>query len=148
MQMNQPCIMAFNTPNSPGEAAAQWGPNQHGLALESQKVRSVFEILMTVMTKDFYEIFTSSSVAAVPGMLGVLKAIMHGHLCHHMHLSFFSDEYSEARKYRREIKCLISPWGQSWERIFHKHKCYELYARVLVENPFPRLSPWQNCILY
>ena len=25
-----------------------------------------------------------------------------------------------------------------------RHKCSELYAQVLVENPFPRLSPWQN----
>ena len=23
-----------------------------------------------------------------------------------------------------------------------RHSCYELYALVLVENPFPRLSPW------
>ena len=28
------------------------------------------------------------------------------------------------------------------------HKCYELFERVIVENPFPRLSPWQSCILY
>ena len=65
--------------------------------------------------------------------------------------------------------CLISPWGQSWERVLHKHKCIQIAARVpkfvklhqscllwvneiiryhsalvLVQNPFPRLSPWQN----
>ena len=29
-----------------------------------------------------------------------------------------------------------------------RHSCYELYARVLVQNPFPRLSPCWSCILY
>ena len=27
-------------------------------------------------------------------------------------------------------KCLISPWGQSWERVLHKHKCIQITARV------------------
>ena len=27
-------------------------------------------------------------------------------------------------------ECLISPWGQSWERVFHKHKCIQFIARV------------------
>ena len=36
------------------------------------------------------------------------------------------------------IKNATSPWGQSWERVLQKH----LYA--LVQNPFPRLSPWRN----
>ena len=35
-----------------------------------------------------------------------------------------------------QLECLIS------------HKCYELFERVIVENPFPRLSPWRSCILY
>ena len=26
--------------------------------------------------------------------------------------------------------CLISPWGQSWERVFHKHKCIQFIALV------------------
>ena len=26
--------------------------------------------------------------------------------------------------------CLISPWGQSWERVLHKHKCIQITARV------------------
>ena len=26
----------------------------------------------------------------------------------------------------------------------HSGSCYELYALVLVENPFSRLSPWRN----
>ena len=34
-----------------------------------------------------------------------------------------------------QLECLI------W------HKCYKLYAQVIVENPFPRLSPWGSCIL-
>ena len=51
-----------------------------------------------------------------------------------------------------------SPWGQSWERVLHKHSCIHhstcafgtravMYALVLVQNPFPRLSPWRSCIL-
>ena len=27
------------------------------------------------------------------------------------------------------VDCLISPWGQSWERIFHKHKCMQFIAQ-------------------
>ena len=50
----------------------------------------------------------------------------------------------ERLKYPVRWDCLISPWRQSWERDFHKHKCIQFIARVLVENPFPRLSPWRN----
>ena len=28
------------------------------------------------------------------------------------------------------MKCLILPWGQSWERVFHKHKCIQFIAQV------------------
>ena len=27
-------------------------------------------------------------------------------------------------------ECLMSPWGQSWERVFLKHKCIQFIARV------------------
>ena len=33
--------------------------------------------------------------------------------------------------------CLISPWGQSWERFFHKHSCIQFIAPV----PFPKIVP-------
>ena len=29
-----------------------------------------------------------------------------------------------------EFKCLISRWGQSWERVLHKHKCIQITALV------------------
>ena len=54
----------------------------------------------------------------------------------HRFLKFGLNTWLYCLKFCR--KCLISP----------RHSCYELYALVLVENPFPRLSPWQNCILY
>ena len=42
------------------------------------------------------------------------------------------------------VENATSPWGQSLERVFHKHSCIQFIALVLVENPFPRLSPWRN----
>ena len=45
------------------------------------------------------------------------------------------------------VENATSPWGQSWERIFHKplvHTVHSTRALVLVENLFPRLSPWRN----
>ena len=50
-------------------------------------------------------------------------------------------------------KCLISPWGQSWERVLLKHKCILSIARVpkarvlLIvctsawAKPFPKIVP-------
>ena len=26
------------------------------------------------------------------------------------------------------MKCIISPWGLSWERVFNKHKCIQFIA--------------------
>ena len=49
--------------------------------------------------------------------------------------------------------CLISPWGQSWEWVFHKHKCIQFIARVpkaqvlwtacksACGKPFPKIVP-------
>ena len=28
------------------------------------------------------------------------------------------------------LNCLISPWGQFWERVLHKHKCIQITAQV------------------
>ena len=38
------------------------------------------------------------------------------------------------------VENATTPWGQSWEWFLHKHKCIQFIARVLVQNPFPRLS--------
>ena len=47
------------------------------------------------------------------------------------------------------VENATSPWGQSWERVFHKHKCIPFiarvlwtFARVLEKISFSRLSPW------
>ena len=37
-------------------------------------------------------------------------------------------------------ECLISPWGQSWERVLHKHKCCDLCTSACAK-PFPKIVP-------
>ena len=43
--------------------------------------------------------------------------------------------------------CLISPWGQSWERVFHKHKCIQFIARVPKIVPMAKLDIHKEILL-
>ena len=51
-------------------------------------------------------------------------------------------------------KCLISPWEQFWKRFCSStsecriYSTSANYAWVLEQTPFPKLSPWWNCIPY
>ena len=47
------------------------------------------------------------------------------------------------KKFSRFIKGLISPRGQYWERVLHKHKCCDV-CRSACAKPFPNTVPMEK----